>query len=64
LLRRGRCYAVVQFRDLTVEESKVFAKDHNIANWEPTPGETYSLASLYNQTERARTQSKRKVGFY
>ena len=64
LLRAGRCYAVVPFRQLTCDEAKVFAKDHNITDWVPTPGDTYSLASLYNYTGRSRSQNKRKVGFY
>jgi len=63
LLRAGRCYAVVRFRNLSDHEAALFVKDHNIEDWEPTPGETYSLASLYNRAGRNRTQTKRKIGF-
>jgi len=65
LLRPGRCFAVVQFRKMTFDEAKQFTADHKITGWEPTPGEEYSLADLYNHTKQVRKViPKRKVGFY
>jgi len=65
LLRPGRCFAVLQFRKMTYDESRQFLSDHKITNWKPTIGEEYSLAELYNHTKQARKVApKRKLGFY
>jgi hypothetical protein len=65
LLRPGRCFAVLQFRKMDFDEAKQFLADHKITTWAPTPGESYSLAELYNHTKQARKVTpKRKVGFY
>jgi ATP-dependent 26S proteasome regulatory subunit len=64
LLRPGRCFAVLQFRDMKYDESVAFLKHHEIDSWQPEKDKTYSLASLYNQTKRTRSvEEKRKVGF-
>lgn len=65
LLRPGRCFAVLQFRKMNFDEAKQFLSDHKITSWSPTPGESYSLAELYNHTKQARkVTTKRKLGFY
>jgi hypothetical protein len=65
LLRPGRCFAVLQFRKMNFDEAKQFLADHKITSWAPTPGESYSLAELYNHTKQARkVTTKRKLGFY
>lgn len=65
LLRPGRLFSAVCFRKLSCEEAVVFCTDHNISNWQPTPGKEYSLAELYNHTNQNRgTPEKRKLGFY
>ena len=66
LLRPGRCFRVVEFRNLTVEEAKAVG---NVVDVYPVDGrEQYSLAELLspNSTEQreAVKTSTRRAGFY
>lgn len=65
LLRPGRCYAVVNFRQLTRDESKTFMKEYDDSfDLTGLTNTHYSLAELYNQVRnRTVTSTKTKFGF-
>jgi len=64
LLRPGRCFGLVHFRNLTREEAVTFLKDHKseVKSGDLTKS-TYTLAELYNMTGRARTHVRKTIGF-
>lgn len=64
LIRPGRCFSVVKFRGLTLEESQVFLKERNMDESVLTSNKKeYTLAELYSNSHRSRTIEKRKIGF-
>jgi energy-coupling factor transporter ATP-binding protein EcfA2 len=65
LLRPGRCFAVMNFRPLTRDESRLFMKEHDpeypVENLTETE---YTLAELYNETRNRSVKPKKsKFGF-
>jgi hypothetical protein len=64
LMRPGRCYDVVNFRPLTNAEAIAFLKEHDLGvDLELITKSTYTLAELYNMSSRARTHTKKTIGF-
>jgi SpoVK/Ycf46/Vps4 family AAA+-type ATPase len=66
LLRPGRCFAVVNFRPLTIDESKNFMSSYDKTFDSSTlTNSEYTLAELYNQVRNRKVlETKTKVGFY
>lgn len=62
LIRKGRCFDVLNFRDLSFEEAKVVA-EHVHPGKELPYRRTYSLAEVVNLDESSREVPKNKVGF-
>ncbi len=59
LTREGRCFDIINFRHLTLDEAKVIAKNRSLS--EPEAGKKdYTLAELFNQKV---VQPKRAFGF-
>jgi len=67
LIRPGRCFDIVEFKPLSIDDANKLASKLNTTIPEKKPGETdeYSIAEIFNeQTERKHTsKANRKVGF-
>lgn len=59
LLRKGRCYDILEFRELTLEESNIICQDYDMEKL--TEDKKYTLASVFN---RGAVKAQRKTGFY
>lgn len=62
LIRPGRCFDVVEFRELTEAEAVAAAKAANI-DWQPKGKKSYSLAELFNENAASAEKKSNKVKF-
>lgn len=60
LVRPGRCYDVIEFRNLTLEEAEIAAKAIGKELY-TTKKDDYTVAEIFNG--KSNTKQKRKVGF-
>jgi len=66
LVRPGRCFDIVTFDNLTVQEAQALAKRLNVTlPVRPRGKETqkYSIAEVFNEQVNTDKTSTRKVGF-
>jgi energy-coupling factor transporter ATP-binding protein EcfA2 len=61
LLRPGRCYAVIQFRELTFDEANVAAEVAGMPAF--TEKREYTLAEVFNKERYREVKKKQRIGF-
>lgn len=59
VIRKGRCFDIVEFRKLTLDEANIINKDNSLSLFEK--GEEFSLAEIFNRQQIS--ANIRKIGF-